>query len=552
MIPILYGSQTGNGVFLARQLQNTLKNSFTSPIDSFDLENINDFPLVIFIVSTHGDGQCPFNMVKFYNFILNLRDQKVFKFKSAVLGLGDSSYQKFNYCARVLVEKLKSLGSEVLCKEFANAQDTNGMYDGYNRFKNQIENEVNRNISFNIDCTHKESHSPHLQATVIGNELVTAIDYPEKIYELTFSMPLTNFIPGDCISILPHNTVDLFNICRNFTHEQIEFLRTEIDFYATVHQPVFYELSKYTQSQVHKEKLIEISKDYDLYHSYVLVPRRNIIEIVEDFSLSIPFEFYKEYSRIMPRYFSFTKIRNEDHGSELDTQSNANSSIKDANGSELDTQSIATSSIKEDTASDLNPQDKCTRIIQDHGSELNAQSNANSSVKEDNKSILTASATYSVLYNLVEYSTYLKEKRKGLCSHFLQQLQPGQTIPVGIVKSNLFLNDKKMLFFCTGTGVTLPRSVVHHFKDKEIVIFYGFRKYNKDQLCASEFKNCKIYCASSRDDKKYIMDVYRENPVKNIEEWLVFVSGNCRLNKEIKKVLEEVHGKSIAFQSETW
>lgn len=503
MLPILYGSQTGNGVFLAKSLQKILKSSFYLPIDSFDLTQINNFPLVIFICSTHGDGQCPFNMVKFYNFIMS-QNIKIFKFKSAVLGLGDSSYPKYNYCARILIEKLKILGSEVVITEFSNSQDQSGMYDGFNRFQNRLieysnlikenqndkvntiqdspitfSNSIEENkledvsiySDINKEFISSVTVNPFLcTATIISNELVTPEDYDDKVYELILSIPeYKSFKPGDCISILPQNTINLKKIF-NFTDQQINFLQREIDFYSTVHQPTFKVLANYTQSISHKNKLIEISNDYDLYHTYIIVPRRNILEVIQDFNLDIPFEFLEDYNKIQPRYFSFSMINDNCH----------------------------------------------------------------------------------VLYNLIEYSTYLKSKRLGLCSHYMKILKPMESIKIGIVKSNLYLKDKNLLFFATGTGLTLPRSVVHFFKDKRIVIFYGFRYYDKDQLCKDEFNNVEIHYASSRNDRKYIMDAYREYPVENIDDWLVFVSGNTRLNKEIKKLLKEIHNKDVVFQSETW
>ena len=489
MIPILFGSQTGNGVFLAKELHKSIKNSFCLPIDSFDLSKINSFPFVIFICSTHGDGQSPFNMVKFYNFILS-QNSKIFTFKSAVLGLGDSSYPKYNYCARVLIEKLKILGSEVKIQEFCNSQDLNGMYDGFNRFKNRLTaidfnnsqdlNEMTDKFNEKLSSQNQEAceqlssafkSTPFsYQATVISNKLITPEYYQEKVYEMVLSIPeYSAFLPGDCISILPKNTVNLKNYF-DFSDLELDFLRNEIDFFSIVHQLTFQELAKYAKSQAHKDKLLEISQDYDLYHTYILVPRRNLLEVIYDFSLDLPFEFVKSYNKIQPRYFSFSFIDNSIH----------------------------------------------------------------------------------ILYNIVDYSTYLKEKRLGLCTQFMKELKPLDQLSVGVLKSNLYLKDKNLLFFATGTGVTLPRSVIHYFKDKRIVIFYGFRYYNKDQLCKDEFKNVEIYYASSKNDKKYVMDVYKEHPVENIDEWLVFVSGNSRLNKEVKKLLKEVHGKEIKFQSETW
>lgn len=80
----------------------------------------------------------------------------------------------------------------------------------------------------------------------------------------------------------------------NFTKEELEYLNREIDFYSTVKQLSFKELSEYvnTGEDIKRDKLIEISKHYDLYHSYVAVPRRNILEVKEDFNLEIPFNFF--------------------------------------------------------------------------------------------------------------------------------------------------------------------------------------------------------------------------------------------------------------------
>lgn len=123
---------------------------------------------------------------------------------------------------------------------------------------------------------------------------------------------------------------------------------------------------------------------------------------------------------------------------------------------------------------------------------------------------------------------------------------------IGIEESKLYFEEKNLLFFSTGAGITLPRSVMHYFKDKRIRIYYGFRYYQVDQLCYEEFKNVEIYFSSSQDDKKYVMDVYRMNPVENIDNWLIFTSGNARINKEIKKMMKEIYGKDVFLQSETW
>lgn len=473
MIPILYGSQTGTGVHLSRILEKRVPDSFALPIDSFDVSQINSFPFVIFICSTHGDGQCPFNMSRFYHMVMS-HDQKMFKFKFAILGLGDSSYPKYNYCAKVLHSRIKHLGGEVIYKDYCNSQDLNGIYDGFSRFSMRIMDYVLKGT-----CTD-EAHasgsrdrigqfvveSRRYVATVVSNSLVTPKDYERKIFEVVFDIPeYKEFYPGDCLAIIPENTLDLKKFF-DFNDDQIEKLRTTVDFYSIVQQTVFNDLAGFCGDERLRSKLREIGSDYDLYHSYVVVPKRNILEVICDFELKIPFDYLLTVNPIHPRYYSFSRINGR----------------------------------------------------------------------------------YHVLYNEINFKTYMSAPRLGLCSEYLSTLRG--SIEVEIVHSKLFCDDKKLLFFATGTGITLPRSAIHFFGDKEIKVFYGFRHYGKDQLCREELEN--VHYAASRDDKRYIMDVYRESPVENIDEWLVFVSGNSRLNKEIRSLLLEVHGKDIAFQSETW
>lgn len=472
MIPILYGSQTGNGIHLSKILSKKIPGSFVSSVDNLNILNINDFQFIIFIVSTHGDGQCPFNMAKFFK-ILTTQNVKLFSFKCAILGLGDSSYSKYNYCARILSERIKMLGADLICFELANTQDLNGIYDGYRAFETKVlgyVQDINPTATVDAERLKETLKDTRLGARVVKNERLTPLDYENQIYEITLEIPsYTDFYPGDCISIQPINTINL-KIIFDFDDDQISYLTKTVDFFSTVQQTHFKELASFTDSKIHREKLLEIYDDYDLYHEYVVVPRRNIIEIIEDFDLKIPFEFIKDLNEIYPRYFSCTKVNDQ----------------------------------------------------------------------------------YKILYNVIEYQTYLNKKRYGICTQYLTTLRENDQIEVGITRSNLFFDDKKLLFFSTGTGVTLPRSAVHFFKDKEIKIFYGFRHKEKDQLCKNEFGEVEIHYASSKDDKKYIMDLYRKHPVENIDEWLVFVSGNCRLNKEISNLMKEVHSKDVVFQSETW
>ena len=493
MIPILYGSQTGNGEFLAGLLRSHIADTFgieafAAPIDSFDLYKIAELPFYVFICSTHGDGQCPFNMATFWRVINADLPPGIFKFQFAILGLGDSSYSHFAYCARMLHKRLLGLGAACAAMDIANTQDKAGIYDGYGRFVAHISGLIQQNRP--LFAPHWEAIQAKLttehpgkgaydyftkgktvyRASITSNTLLTPPDYDKPVIEIRLRIPeYTGFYPGDCIGIMPENDKKALGHFGYLPEDEQEWLRRNIDFNAVLHWPVLRELAPYATTEQHREKILELGADYDMYSAYAVEPRRTILETCEDLHIaSVPFALLRRLNRIYPRYYSCTKLDGE----------------------------------------------------------------------------------YSILVSLVNYKTYLAEPRHGLCSEYLRDLS-GE-IDVEVTQSSLFFEARRLVFLSTGSGITLPRSVLHFFEDKEVVLYHGFRFYEKDQLCLGEFQGHELHLAASRDDKKYIMDVFKEHPVDGIDDALVFVSGNARLPKEIKKLFQEVYGRRVVFQAETW
>lgn len=113
---ILYGSQTGTAADVAERLQRHASRQYLPSI----LHNLNDYPIsnlvhetmVVFVVATTGQGDPPDNMTQFWKFILrrNLPANSLPNLRFAVLGLGDSSYLKFNFIAKKLGKRLEQLG----------------------------------------------------------------------------------------------------------------------------------------------------------------------------------------------------------------------------------------------------------------------------------------------------------------------------------------------------------------------------------------------------------------------------------------------------------
>lgn len=119
-LTILYGSQTGTAQDLAEYIWRESKRFyFTGSVLSLDKYNVQELineRFVVFVCSTTGQGDEPDNMKSFWRFLLrkNLPRDSLNTLHCAVLGLGDSSYEKFNFVAKRLNKRLQQLGAHIL------------------------------------------------------------------------------------------------------------------------------------------------------------------------------------------------------------------------------------------------------------------------------------------------------------------------------------------------------------------------------------------------------------------------------------------------------
>ncbi|XP_005408650.1 PREDICTED: NADPH-dependent diflavin oxidoreductase 1 isoform X2 [Chinchilla lanigera] len=117
---VLFGSQTGTAQDVAERLRREARRRRLScrvqELDSYAVANLIREPLVIFVCATTGQGDPPDNMKNFWRFIFrkNLPATSLSQLDFAVLGLGDSSYTKFNFVAKKLHRRLLQLGGSAL------------------------------------------------------------------------------------------------------------------------------------------------------------------------------------------------------------------------------------------------------------------------------------------------------------------------------------------------------------------------------------------------------------------------------------------------------
>lgn len=120
VIRVLYGSETGTAQDVAEQIWKSAKRkglrSIVSSLNDYDIQNLPFEQLIIFVVATTGQGDPPANMKQFWRHLLRktLPTTMLQNLKYSVLGLGDSSYTKFNFAAKKLNKRLVQLGGEEL------------------------------------------------------------------------------------------------------------------------------------------------------------------------------------------------------------------------------------------------------------------------------------------------------------------------------------------------------------------------------------------------------------------------------------------------------
>ena len=77
-------------------------------------DSINE-EFVVFVVSTTGNGEFPVSARPFWRFLLrsSLPDDILSDLTFTVFGLGDSTYARFCWAARMLSKRLKQLGAHL-------------------------------------------------------------------------------------------------------------------------------------------------------------------------------------------------------------------------------------------------------------------------------------------------------------------------------------------------------------------------------------------------------------------------------------------------------
>ncbi|XP_016283590.2 NADPH-dependent diflavin oxidoreductase 1 isoform X3 [Monodelphis domestica] len=492
-ILILFGSQTGTAQDVAERIGREARRKRlqcrVQALDSYDVVNLINEPLVIFVCATTGQGDPPDNMKNFWKFIFrrNLPPTSLCQMDYAVLGLGDSSYAKFNFVAKKLHRRLLQLGGSALLPiGLGDDQHDLGLPSKF------ILNFQDETAEISSDEQHSENRSPGelpsehkpFLASMVSNQRVTTESHFQDVRLIEFDITGSriSFTAGDIVMIQPQNSASdtqqfchLLNLDPNrcFVLQPREpdapcpiqlpqpctiqhLVSHYLDITRVPHRSFFEILACLSHHQMEREKLLEFSsaQGQEELYNYCNRPRRTILEVLGDFphsAASIPPDYLLDLiPPIRPRAYSIAS------------------------------------------------------------------------------SLLAHPLRLQILMAVVQYQTRLRKPRQGLCSSWLASLDPRKgpiRVPLWVRNSTMTFPSEPntpVIMVGPGTGVAPFRAAIQERVAQGQTgnyLFFGCRQKDKDFYCESEWQELiqrgflTLVTAFSRDqeEKIYVQHRLREH-----------------------------------------
>ena len=378
--------------------------------------------------------------------------------------------------------------------------------------------------------------SSRVEVKVIKNHRVTPDDHFQDVRLLQLSANARlDMQPGDAVGVKPSNARDdveaflnlvyassiadrrlklhisqsrFVDIPKPFTESTERLtLRTlamhQLDLNSIPRRSFLRRLAYFATDDAERERLIELgsAEFIEEYYDYVTRPRRTILEVIQDFrSVEIP---WKYVANIIPLMH------------------------------------VRWFSVARFTDSEVL---KTDRELQ----------------RSDEGTVI------DLLLAIVDYQTVIRKRRKGVCTSYLAEIEPGKSLQVSYQKSTL-INDvadyhRPAIMIGTGTGIAPLRALLwerrRHANDVQapVLLFFGNRNEQADFFFRDEWDELAkqvpiaVFPTFSRDQtqKIYVQDRLRQEgravwDTIDQQQGLVYVCGSSgKMPAGVRQALEEI------------
>jgi len=342
---IHFATETGTSEAYAHRLHSLLeRRGLDLPVAALDESApLSDLELVVFVVSTTGDGQLPSSSLRAWTALrqASLPPMLLASLRFAIFGFGDSAYEHFNAAARKLRARLVQLGAKELCN--AGAADDQGepetlfnawfikhLLPGLSIDPGLPPSPValpTRLYSVTAAPLVRSAPLPVL-ATVRANRRLTHADWPQDVRHIEFDAAL-QFSAGDVLYLTPSNVPAGGEVLQRFVRTKLadaadvpvvfspahafipdgvtprEACEEWLDVMGTPRAGFFECASFFCTDAEERERMLELAEGVG-YSDYCRRELRSHAQVLLDFaSCAIPFVWLAQLiGPIRPRAFS--------------------------------------------------------------------------------------------------------------------------------------------------------------------------------------------------------------------------------------------------------
>ncbi|KGN53174.1 NADPH-dependent diflavin oxidoreductase 1 isoform X1 [Cucumis sativus] len=594
---ILYATQTGNAQDAAERLGREAEHRGCVvrllSVDEYDASHLPHEDGIIFVVSTTGQGETPDSMRVFWKFLLQRSlDQYWLKgVPYAVFGLGDSSYQKYNFVAKKLDKRLSDLGAAaILGRGLGDDQHHSGYEAALDPWMLSLWSSLNdinpmfflkgTDFVFSIDTIIDQ---PSVQVAYynvgkLDSQLTSDLKYMEIIERARLMSP-GKFSHGkkkpDCfLKMIKNQRLSKVGSGKDVRHFEFEFVSSVIEYeVGDVLEVLPSQSSAAVNAFIQRcnldpESFITVSprnrrkQDPILAAEMGPVKLKTFIELTMDIASASPRRYFFE---VMSYYAT---APHEKERLQYFASPEGRDDLYQYNQKER--RSVL--EVLEDFPSVKMPFDWLVQLVPPL--KTRSFSISSSALAHPNQVHLTV--------NVVSWTTPYKRKRSGLCSSWLAGLDPEQSVhvPVWFHKGSLPAPSPSLplILVGPGTGCAPFRGFVEErsientsMATAPVLFFFGCRNEDNDFLyrdfwlshsknhgVLSEEKGGGFYVAFSRDQQRkvYVQHKMLEQSEKiwNLlrEGAAVYVAGSStKMPADVWSTFEEIVSKETQLPRES-
>ena len=510
-LSIIYATETGNSEGIANRLAARLEQQGTRTelhaMGDFRPTALRKLTQVVFIISTHGEGDPPDEALELFEYLDSKRAPALPELNYRVLALGDRSYSKFCEAGSLLDEKLQKLGAKAFGErvecDVDYEPDSNQYSDEVLQYAKEKLGSDNQSIktasqgSSHLSLVPNESRWSRAQpfsAEVGQIQKITGTDSDKDIYHLEILLddPDLQYEAGDSLGVWASNDPQL-----------VDWILTAL--------------------QVGPSEIVHYD-DQDMTVSHALTEHLEITRLSGDTVLA-----YAEAGQ---------QSELEDHFSGLEP---------DQQQAFIEQRQLA--DLVEEYAARV-PAQALVELLRPLAPRSYSIASSQKAVAEE------AHLTVATLNSNVTGT-----QRQGVASGFLnQRLEPGETVRVFVEPNRRFRlpedTEAPVIMIAAGTGVAPFRAFMQELEERgsnpDSWLIFGNPHLRSDFLYQREWLRWRdtgllnrIDTAWSRDqlEKHYVQDVVKEQAAL-IDEWLqrgayIYLCGCLQMGQAVLDALQD-------------